>query len=45
MFFLTIHDAVLHILLKKDIDSSPELKLPEVTLQLSPSAILLCLHS
>uniref|UniRef100_A0A8C6K2G3 SLC26A/SulP transporter domain-containing protein n=1 Tax=Melopsittacus undulatus TaxID=13146 RepID=A0A8C6K2G3_MELUD len=32
MFFLTIHDAVLHILLKKDIDSSPELKLPEVTL-------------
>ncbi|XP_061323423.1 chloride anion exchanger isoform X1 [Pezoporus flaviventris] len=29
MFFLTIHDAVLHILLKKDIDSSPELKLPE----------------
>uniref|UniRef100_A0A8B9F0V9 Solute carrier family 26 member 3 n=1 Tax=Amazona collaria TaxID=241587 RepID=A0A8B9F0V9_9PSIT len=29
MFFLTIHDAVLHILLKKDIDSSPELKLAE----------------
>ncbi|XP_065521940.1 chloride anion exchanger [Lathamus discolor] len=29
MFFLTIHDAVLHILLKKDIDSSSELKLPE----------------
>uniref|UniRef100_A0A8V5FR82 STAS domain-containing protein n=1 Tax=Melopsittacus undulatus TaxID=13146 RepID=A0A8V5FR82_MELUD len=45
MFFLTIHDAVLHILLKKDIDSSPELKLPEVTLQLSPFAILVPLHS
>ncbi|KAM9028352.1 chloride anion exchanger isoform 1-T2 [Ara ararauna] len=29
MFFLTIHDAVLHILLKKDIDSSLELKLAE----------------
>ncbi|NWS45093.1 S26A3 protein, partial [Probosciger aterrimus] len=29
MFFLTIHDAVLHILLKKDIASSPELKLAE----------------
>ncbi|KAF1541842.1 Chloride anion exchanger, partial [Eudyptes schlegeli] len=27
MFFLTIHDAVLHILLKKDIASSPKLKL------------------
>ncbi|XP_026723717.1 chloride anion exchanger isoform X1 [Athene cunicularia] len=26
MFFLTIHDAVLHILLKKDIASSPKLK-------------------
>ncbi|NXI90883.1 S26A3 protein, partial [Psophia crepitans] len=26
MFFLTIHDAVLHILLKKDIDSSPKSK-------------------
>lgn len=33
MFFLTIHDAVLHILLKKDTASSPKLKLPEVTLQ------------
>uniref|UniRef100_A0A8B9NTT8 Solute carrier family 26 member 3 n=1 Tax=Apteryx owenii TaxID=8824 RepID=A0A8B9NTT8_APTOW len=33
MFFLTIHDAVLHILLKKDIASSPKLKLTEVTLQ------------
>uniref|UniRef100_A0A8C3GYI7 Solute carrier family 26 member 3 n=1 Tax=Corvus moneduloides TaxID=1196302 RepID=A0A8C3GYI7_CORMO len=32
MFFLTIHDAVLHILLKKDIASSPKLKLSEVTL-------------
>ncbi|XP_031963633.1 chloride anion exchanger [Corvus moneduloides] len=29
MFFLTIHDAVLHILLKKDIASSPKLKLSE----------------
>ncbi|NXN24898.1 S26A3 protein, partial [Nycticryphes semicollaris] len=29
MFFLTIHDAVLHILLKKDITSSPKLKLAE----------------
>ncbi|XP_003201961.1 chloride anion exchanger [Meleagris gallopavo] len=29
MFFLTIHDAVLHILLKKDIASSPKLKLAE----------------
>ncbi|XP_074428724.1 chloride anion exchanger isoform X1 [Larus michahellis] len=29
MFFLTIHDAVLHILLKKDIASSPKLKLTE----------------
>ncbi|NWR73672.1 S26A3 protein, partial [Centropus unirufus] len=27
MFFLTIHDAVLHILLKKDAASSPKLKL------------------
>ncbi|XP_027587725.1 chloride anion exchanger [Pipra filicauda] len=27
MFFLTIHDAVLHILLKKDTASSPKLKL------------------
>ncbi|NXX88174.1 S26A3 protein, partial [Centropus bengalensis] len=27
MFFLTIHDAVLHILLKKDVASSPKLKL------------------
>ncbi|XP_062346777.1 chloride anion exchanger [Cinclus cinclus] len=29
MFFLTIHDAVLHILLKKDIASSPKIKLTE----------------
>ncbi|XP_054033817.1 chloride anion exchanger [Dryobates pubescens] len=29
MFFLTIHDAVLHILLKTDIASSPKLKLTE----------------
>ncbi|NXC47406.1 S26A3 protein, partial [Penelope pileata] len=29
MFFLTIHDAVLHILLKKDLASSPKLKLAE----------------
>ncbi|XP_035405205.2 chloride anion exchanger [Cygnus atratus] len=29
MFFLSIHDAVLHILLKKDIASSPKLKLTE----------------
>ncbi|XP_040452681.1 chloride anion exchanger [Falco naumanni] len=29
IFFLTIHDAVLHILLKKDIASSPKLKLTE----------------
>ncbi|XP_058682090.1 chloride anion exchanger [Poecile atricapillus] len=29
MFFLTIHDAVLHILLKKDIANSPKLKLAE----------------
>ncbi|NXJ12866.1 S26A3 protein, partial [Odontophorus gujanensis] len=29
MFFLTIHDAVLHILLQKDIASSPKLKLAE----------------
>ncbi|KFP86333.1 Chloride anion exchanger, partial [Apaloderma vittatum] len=29
MFFLTIHDAVLHILLKKDIASCPKLKLAE----------------
>ncbi|NXH17596.1 S26A3 protein, partial [Bucco capensis] len=29
MFFLTIHDAVLHILLKKDKASSPKLKLTE----------------
>ncbi|KFQ15265.1 Chloride anion exchanger, partial [Leptosomus discolor] len=29
MFFLTIHDAVLHILLKKDIASSPKLKVTE----------------
>ncbi|XP_014818954.1 PREDICTED: chloride anion exchanger [Calidris pugnax] len=29
MFFLTIHDAVLHILLKKDIASSPKSKLAE----------------
>ncbi|XP_055663681.1 chloride anion exchanger isoform X1 [Falco peregrinus] len=29
VFFLTIHDAVLHILLKKDIASSPKLKLTE----------------
>lgn len=35
MFFLSIHDAVLHILLKKDIASSPKLKLTEVTLQFS----------
>lgn len=35
MFFLTIHDAVLHILLKKDIANSPKLKLAEVTLQSS----------
>uniref|UniRef100_A0A8C0F9G3 Solute carrier family 26 member 3 n=1 Tax=Bubo bubo TaxID=30461 RepID=A0A8C0F9G3_BUBBB len=35
MFFLTIHDAVLHILLKKDIASSPKLKPAEVTLQFS----------
>lgn len=33
MFFLTIHDAVLHILLKKDIASSPKLKLTKVTLR------------
>uniref|UniRef100_A0A8C8B618 Solute carrier family 26 member 3 n=1 Tax=Otus sunia TaxID=257818 RepID=A0A8C8B618_9STRI len=33
MFFLTIHDAVLHILLKKDIASSPKLKPAEVTLR------------
>lgn len=32
MFFLTIHDAVLHILLKKDLANSPKLKLAEVTL-------------
>lgn len=38
MFFLTIHDAVLHILLKKDIASSPKLKLAEVTLQFPSSA-------
>lgn len=35
MFFLSIHDAVLHILLKKDTASSPKLKLIEVTLQFS----------
>ncbi|XP_009982580.1 PREDICTED: chloride anion exchanger [Tauraco erythrolophus] len=29
IFFLTIHDAVLHILLKKDIASSPKVKLME----------------
>uniref|UniRef100_A0A8C3BBL3 Solute carrier family 26 member 3 n=1 Tax=Cairina moschata TaxID=8855 RepID=A0A8C3BBL3_CAIMO len=29
MFFLSIHDAVLHILLKKDTASSPKLKLTE----------------
>ncbi|NWU95547.1 S26A3 protein, partial [Upupa epops] len=29
MFFLTIHDAVLHILLKKDTASSPKLKLAQ----------------
>ncbi|NXI69320.1 S26A3 protein, partial [Anseranas semipalmata] len=29
MFFLSIHDAVLHILLKKDMASSPKLKLTE----------------
>ncbi|KAM6301713.1 chloride anion exchanger [Podargus strigoides] len=29
MFFLTIHDTVLHILLKKDVASSPKLKLTE----------------
>lgn len=33
MFFLSIHDAVLHILLKKD--TAPKLKLTEVTLQFS----------
>uniref|UniRef100_A0A8C3NKW4 Solute carrier family 26 member 3 n=1 Tax=Geospiza parvula TaxID=87175 RepID=A0A8C3NKW4_GEOPR len=42
MFFLTIHDAVLHILLKKDIANSPKLKLAEVTLQ-SSSIITLML--
>lgn len=36
MFFLTIHDAVLHILLKKDTANSPKLKIAEVTLQSSP---------
>lgn len=41
MFFLTIHDAVLHILLKKDIASSPKLKLSEVTLQSSSFITLL----
>uniref|UniRef100_A0A8D0KQB3 Solute carrier family 26 member 3 n=1 Tax=Strix occidentalis caurina TaxID=311401 RepID=A0A8D0KQB3_STROC len=41
MFFLTIHDAVLHILLKKDIASSPKLKPAEVTLQFS-SLLLYC---
>uniref|UniRef100_A0A8C2T7X0 Solute carrier family 26 member 3 n=1 Tax=Coturnix japonica TaxID=93934 RepID=A0A8C2T7X0_COTJA len=35
MFFLTIHDAVLHILLKEDIASSPKLKPVEVMLQFS----------
>uniref|UniRef100_A0A672UGA9 Solute carrier family 26 member 3 n=1 Tax=Strigops habroptila TaxID=2489341 RepID=A0A672UGA9_STRHB len=45
MFFLTIHDAVLHILLKKDVASSPELKLAEVTLQFSSFATLVPLHS
>lgn len=40
MFFLTIHDAVLHILLKKDIANSPKLKLVEVTLQFSSFATL-----
>uniref|UniRef100_A0A8B9MS66 Solute carrier family 26 member 3 n=1 Tax=Accipiter nisus TaxID=211598 RepID=A0A8B9MS66_9AVES len=44
MFFLTIHDAVLHILLKKDIASSPKLKLAEVTLQFSSFATLVPLH-
>ncbi|RMC10334.1 hypothetical protein DUI87_13136 [Hirundo rustica rustica] len=29
MFFLTIHDAVLHILLKKEIANSPKLKITE----------------
>ncbi|XP_063998558.1 chloride anion exchanger [Pogoniulus pusillus] len=29
MFFLTIHDAILHILLKKDTASSPKLKVTE----------------
>ncbi|XP_010121608.1 PREDICTED: chloride anion exchanger [Chlamydotis macqueenii] len=29
MLFLTIHDAVLHILMKKDVASSPKLKLSE----------------
>ncbi|KFW10624.1 Chloride anion exchanger, partial [Eurypyga helias] len=29
MFFLTIHDAVLHTLMKKDVASSPKLKLTE----------------
>ena len=40
MFFLTIHDAVLHILLKKDIASSPKLKLAEVTLQFSFASLV-----
>lgn len=44
MFFLTIHDAVLHILLKKDIASSPKLKLAEVTLQFSSFSALVPLH-
>uniref|UniRef100_A0A8D2M9N1 Solute carrier family 26 member 3 n=1 Tax=Zonotrichia albicollis TaxID=44394 RepID=A0A8D2M9N1_ZONAL len=41
MFFLTIHDAVLHILLKKDIANSPKLKLAEVTPQSSSFLTLL----
>lgn len=40
MFFLTIHDAVLHILLKKDMANSPKVKLAQVTLQF-PSLVTL----
>ncbi|XP_023774382.1 chloride anion exchanger isoform X1 [Cyanistes caeruleus] len=40
MFFLTIHDAVLHILLKKDIANSPKLKLAEEKGRSSDYAII-----
>uniref|UniRef100_A0A8C6ZZY1 Solute carrier family 26 member 3 n=1 Tax=Nothoprocta perdicaria TaxID=30464 RepID=A0A8C6ZZY1_NOTPE len=40
MFFLTIHDAVLHILLKKDIASSPKLKPTKVMPLFSSYAVL-----